>query len=60
MNIEGAEWAMENNELRLNDEISNNLPTLLFKWRKVEKIKQQNLGLLLIFLYKFNKFLDRV
>jgi len=44
MNIEGAEWSIKTNELLLNEEISNTLPNLLFKWVKVEKIKQQALS----------------
>ena len=44
MNIEGAEWLLQNNQLSLNEEISNTLPSLLFKWVKVEKSKQQTLS----------------
>lgn len=44
MNIEGAEWSSKTHELGLNEEISNTLPSLLFKWIKVEKIKQLELS----------------
>lgn len=45
MNIEGADWNSKFNQILINEEISSILPTLLFKWIKVEKIKQQIIGL---------------